>query len=290
MLEIRMRVKDKGAPYVVFVLQELERMNKILGMMRAQLNELALGLSGKLNISDAMDKLITAMFMNQVPPVWLKACGQIGPTGTYNRKTLSSWFADLKLRWAQLEEWSAPTKPVEDLPPSVWIAGCFNPMGFVTATLQVTARAESLSLDQMRVHIEVTDVQDTSTVESQSEAGAQSHGFYMENARWDVNAPGTVDQLELDGIVPTNAVSSAKGSIADSFPKVLYCYMPMLHLTARTVDKAVPADTVTKGRFICPFYTTTVRGPTFVFSGPLRTNIHPNKWILSGAALVMQPD
>merc|ERR1719453_290645 len=53
MIEIRLRIKDKGSPYVVFVLQELERMNKILGMMRTQLNELALGLSGALNISDA---------------------------------------------------------------------------------------------------------------------------------------------------------------------------------------------------------------------------------------------
>lgn len=44
------------------------------------------------------------------------------------------------------------------------------------------------------------------------------------------------------------------------------------------------------GRYICPFYSTTVRGPTFVFAGPLRTAVDPNKWILSGAALVMQPD
>ena len=46
----------------------------------------------------------------------------------------------------------------------------------------------------------------------------------------------------------------------------------------------------TDGRFICPFYTTTVRGPTFVFAGPVRTNVNPNKWILAGACLVMQPD
>merc|ERR1719446_398286 len=117
LLEIRNRIKDKGAPYVVFVLGEIERMNKILSSMRAQLNELALGLSGALNISDAMDALITAMFMNQVPPNWLKTCGQIGPTGTYNRKSLSSWFADLQMRWEQLEVWSSPTKPVEELPP-----------------------------------------------------------------------------------------------------------------------------------------------------------------------------
>jgi len=237
-----------------------------------------------------MDKLITAMFMNQVPPIWLKTCGQIGPTGSYNRKTLSSWYADLKLRWAQLEVWSAPTKPVEDCPPSVWMAGCFNPMGYATATLQVTSRAKGLSLDQMRIHIEVTDVVDTSEVESQPAEGAHIHGFFMENARWDTEAPGTTDMLEDDGTVPIDPVSSAKGSCVDSRPKELYPVMPMLHLLGRIVDVSVPQERVTKGRFICPFYTTTVRGPTFVFAGPLRTNVHPNKWILAGACLVMQPD
>merc|ERR1719160_1747670 len=110
-------------------MQEIERMNKIVGPIRSQLTELALGLSGALNISDSMDALITSMSMNMVLPNWLKTCGQIGPTGTYNRKTLASWYADLQLRWAQLEEWSAPTKPVETCPPSVWIAGLFNSMG-----------------------------------------------------------------------------------------------------------------------------------------------------------------
>jgi len=265
-------------------------MNKICALMRTQLNELALGLSGALNISDSMDALINAMNMNAVPPIWLKTCGQIGPTGTYNRKSLSSWYADLKLRWAQLEDWSAPTKPVEDCPPSVWIAGCFNPMGYVTATLQVTARAEGLSLDQMKVNIECTDVYDTTTVESQPESGANIHGFFMENARWDPDAPGTKDMLELEGKVPVDEAASTRGSCVDSRPKELYPVMPMIRLTGRTVDTAVPQERVTAGRYICPFYSTTIRGPTFIFAGPLRTNVHPNKWVLAGACLVMQPD
>jgi len=296
MLEIRNRVKDKGAPYVVFLLGELERMNKILSAMRMQLNELALGLSGALNISDSMDALITAMFMNMVPPNWLKTCGQIGPTGTYNRKNLSAWYSDLTLRWGQLEKWSDASKPVEDLPPSVWIAGCFNPMGFVTATLQVTARAQKLSLDQMRVHIECTssyaaEGHNTEGVDCQPESGgAHIHGFFMENSRWDSEATGCKDELELAGTVPVHEECSQKGSIVDSKPKELYPVMPMLHLTGRTVDNAVPETHVTEGRFVCPFYTTTVRGPTFVFAGPIRSNCDPKKWIICGSCLVMQPD
>lgn len=289
MVEIRLRIKEKGSPYVVFVLQELERMNKIVGAMRTQLNELALGLSGALNISDAMDALITCLFMNQVPPNWLKTCGQIGPTGSYNRKTLGSWFADLKLRWAQLEDWAAPTKPLETLPPSVWISGCFNPMGFVTASMQVTARINAYSLDQMRVHVEVTDVVDTTTVESQPDAGVHIHGLFFENARWDPHEPCFPDELE-EGLGITEV---GPGSINDSKPKELYPIVPMIHLTARTADKAFDSLDVmrtSKGRYICPFYTTTVRGPTFIFAGPVRTSRPANSWILSGAAMVMQPD
>ena len=87
--------------------RDLERMNKICTQIRSRLNELALGLSGALNISDAMDTLITCLFMNQVPPGWLKTCGQMGPTGTYNKKTLSAWFADLVLRHKQFATWSS---------------------------------------------------------------------------------------------------------------------------------------------------------------------------------------
>merc|ERR1711988_200551 len=181
---------------------------------------------------------------------------------------------------------ASPAKPVEVLPPSVWISGCFNPMGFVTASMQVTARANAFSLDQMRVHCEVTDVMDIASVESQPEAGVYIHGLFMENARWDSEAPGVPDELEEN----QGITSVDPGSIVDSKPKELYPVMPMIHLTARVVDDAVPQDIKVKGRYICPFYTTTVRGPTFVFAGPLRSNVDPNKWILAGAALVMQPD
>lgn len=246
-------------------------MNKILGAMRVQLNELALGLAGALNISDAMDALITAMFMNLVPPNWLKTCGQIGPTGSYNKKNLSSWYADLQLRWQQLEEWSSPATPLEDPPPSVWIAGCFNPMGFLTAMTQVTARAKGYSLDAMRVHSEVMTtslkmgvwVDGESEITSQPEDGTFIHGFFMEGARWSVE----------------------ENAIADSFPKDLYPWMPVIHFTG------IPAsEVIEEGRYVCPMYTTTVRGPTHVLPAPLRTLVHPNKWILASVCLVMQPD
>lgn len=238
-------------------------MNKICGAIRAQLTELELGLSGALNISDAMDALISALFLNQVPPGWLKICGQIGPTGSYNRKNMDSWWSDLQLRWRQLEDWSAPTKPVEKLPPSVWLPGTFNPMGYVTACMQVTARANSFSLDSMRVQMDVTKVTDHTTVEDQPESGTYVHGLYLEGARWDME----------------------ENTLADSKPKDLYPVMPVIHIIPVTVEQVK-----TEGTYDCPIFMTTIHGPTFIFSGPLRTIVDHKKWILAGVSLVLQPD
>lgn len=110
----------------------------------------------------------------------------------------------------------------------------------------------------------MTDVYDVSTVDEQPEVGTYVHGFFMEGARWD----------------------DATKAIGDSKPKELYPTMPMMHIIAITVDKVDHSE----GVYDCPFYTTTIRGPTFVLSGPLRTIDPPKKWVLAAVALVMQPD
>ena len=229
--------------------------------MRSQLAELELGLSGALNISDSMDALISALFINQVPPAWLKICGQIGPTGSYNRRSLSVWWADLQLRWKQLENWAGTHKPLEELPPSVWLPGTFNPMGFVTASMQVTARQNGYSLDSMRVQMDVTDVMNAETVEAQPESGVYINGLFMEGARWSIE----------------------DNCIVESLPKQLFAQMPVVHVVSCTVDKVKTEDVYT-----CPIFMTTIHGPTFVFAGPLRTTVDHKKWVLAGVSLVMQ--
>eukprot|EP00326_Haptolina_ericina_P033955 CAMPEP_0181237030 /NCGR_PEP_ID=MMETSP1096-20121128/38526_1 /TAXON_ID=156174 ORGANISM="Chrysochromulina ericina, Strain CCMP281" /NCGR_SAMPLE_ID=MMETSP1096 /ASSEMBLY_ACC=CAM_ASM_000453 /LENGTH=717 /DNA_ID=CAMNT_0023332319 /DNA_START=18 /DNA_END=2171 /DNA_ORIENTATION=+ len=258
MLDIRAKVPNL-TPYIVCGLQELERANSVVSEMRRALAELELGLAGSLNISDVMDALISDLALNKVPNLWLKLCGQVGPTGAYNRKALGSWFTDLLLRLKQLKEWSNDALV---LPKSIWIAGLFNPMGYVTACMQVTARAKGLPLDSMTVHTEVTEFE-PSQVSGQPDEGTYVHGLYMEGARWD----------------KTNNV------ITDSLPKELHPSIPVLHIMGVTED-----EVVTKGVYICPVYTTTIRGPTLTFNAPLRTDRPSHTWILAAVALLMQPD
>lgn len=42
------------------------------------------------------------------------------------------------------------------VPPSVWLAGFFNPQSFLTAIMQSTARKSELPLDQMCLQCDVT--------------------------------------------------------------------------------------------------------------------------------------
>ena len=59
----------------------------------------------------------------------------------------------------------------------------------------------------------------------------------------------------------------------------------MLHIIGVTQE-----EKVTTGRYMCPVYTTTIRGPTFIFVAPLKTDVAMHKWILAAVCLLMQPD
>ena len=260
MLDVRAKITEY-TPYVICGLQELEKINAVLIEMDRALSELELGLAGSLNISDVMDAMIVNLSMNSVPPLWLKMCAQIGPTGTYNRKNLANWFLDLLLRVKQLKVWSDQAMA---LPPSIWLPGMFNPMGYITACLQTTARAQKLPLDAMRIHTEMIP-KTFEQVDAQPATGTYVHGMYMEGARWD----------------------TANNCIADSLPKVLHPTVPVMHIIGVTADKLV-----TEGVYQCPVYSTTIRGPTHVFPAPMRIapGEKPSKWILAAVCLLFQPD
>ena len=109
MFEIRSNIKEK-TPYVLVVLQEVERMNTLLSEVRRSLIELDLGLQGALNMSPAMEELQVSLFTGSVPPGWRKVAYA-------SLKNLVGWWADVKDRVGQLRDWSDTL----ELPRSVWI-------------------------------------------------------------------------------------------------------------------------------------------------------------------------
>ena len=90
-----------------------------------------------------MDNLAKSLILNRVPGIWEKKAYP-------SKKPLSAWFDDLIQRITQLTEWTKEEKI--EIPKSIWISGLFNPMSFLTAIMQVTARAKGLPLDDVRFY------------------------------------------------------------------------------------------------------------------------------------------
>jgi len=251
MIELDMKVTERD-PYTNVVLQECERMNKLLSEMRRSLAELKLGLEGALNMSDAMEALLSSLKLGRVPSNWASNAFD-------SLKPLGPWFADLLLRITQLVEWTAEFKT----PCSVWISGLFNPMAYITAILQTTARRNMQSLDKMEVWTDVTNVLDVSTITESAPEGRYIHGCCMEGARWDIK----------------------KSCVVESVAKDLHPAMPVINVVGKVYE-----DVDKTGIFDCPVYITTLRGPTFTFVATLKTQDAVNKWVLAGVAIMMSDD
>ena len=197
MLEINSRVTEKS-PYVVVCLQECDRMNMLLSEIHRSLNELKLGLQGALNISESMERLGSSLFIDRVPDSW-------SAVAYPSMKLLAAWFLNLQERVAQLTTWSASLTA----PPCLWISGLFNPMSFLTAVMQVTAREHNYPLDHMALETDITTVTDPSTL-SYPEVGAYVSGLFLQGARWDVK----------------------RSVLADSILKELHPALPVVHARA----------------------------------------------------------
>merc|ERR1712166_325981 len=230
MIEMDARAKDRN-PYVVVCLQECERMNTLTGTIKLSLEELNAGLLGQLNMTDDMEVLATSLYLNKVPDLWVKYA-------YFSQKNLMYWFEDLLLRIMQLDEYSEElTRPV-----SLWISGLFNPMSYLTAIMQVTSRETGLPLDNMTLRTDVLNIRDQKELQEHAEAGAYVHGFFLEGAGWELGR------------------GQDQGNLCEMILKELHPELPVLHVTS--IDAA---DLVTEGFYLCPAYSTTLRGGTFVF-------------------------
>jgi dynein heavy chain len=85
---------------------------------------------------------------------------------------LSDWYVDLILRIEQLHKWQETLI----MPNSIWLGGFFNPMAFVTAVMQVTARKKMWALDNVTISTSVTSLA-PEQCEKQPDEGAYVHGM-----------------------------------------------------------------------------------------------------------------
>lgn len=154
-------------------------MNILLNEIRSSLNDLDAGLRGALNITDAMETLSMQLSLNIVPTFWEKYAYA-------SKKPLLNWFDDMRERQEQLVRWSEAL----ETPSVVWISALFNPMSYLTAIMQVTARGAGLPLDGMCLVSEVLNTKDRAEFPEFAEFGAYIYGFFLEGASWELGRGG----------------------------------------------------------------------------------------------------
>jgi dynein heavy chain len=278
-------LKELTAPYVIVCLQECTRMNTLLDSMRKTLIELDKGLKGQLNMSQGMEDLATAFTLNQVPgrnPFSLVSWEKLA---WWSNKGLQTWFADLLLRYQQLEDWvNADLK----LPFSIWLPGLFNPTSFLTAVMQVTGRSNQYPLDKMTVITHVSTMSKPDAITEYPTDGAFVHGMCMQGARWAVGDDAS-DSTYTEGI------TECGGFIMDSRLKELLPMMPVVYVKAVLTKPHWEPSAVgylqhDPNIYDCPVYVTSGRGPTYVFLATLTSKTAVSKWTLAAVALLMQDD
>jgi dynein heavy chain, axonemal len=99
------------------LLQEMERFNNLLNVIRNSLDMLQKAIKGFVVMSSELDQMYTAFLNNQLPQNWKKVSYP-------SLKPLGSWYLDLLERVKFMDNWL-----MNDNPPAYWLSGFFFPQG-----------------------------------------------------------------------------------------------------------------------------------------------------------------
>ncbi|XP_055386175.1 dynein axonemal heavy chain 8 [Condylostylus longicornis] len=248
--EVKERLKLMGAlnSLNIFLKQEIDRMQKVIVLVKKMLKDILLALEGTIIMSEQLQDAVDNIFNARVPISWRKV--------SWASSTLGFWFTEVINRYTQFYNWAFVGRPI-----TFWMSGFFNPQGFLTAMKQEVARAhKGWALDQIAMMNEVTKLFEEEYKKPPKE-GVYIHGMYLDGAGWDIRSAKLVEQ--------TN--------------KVLYVLMPVVWVYA-TDNLAAAID---PKAYRCPVYKKLSRTDlNYIAPLLLLTNKEPEHWTLRGVALL----
>ncbi|XP_035827717.1 dynein heavy chain 8, axonemal, partial [Aplysia californica] len=245
--DVKSRLKAMGIlqPLNIFLRQEIDRMQKVITLVRVTLSDLKLAIDGTIimseNLRDALDNLFDA----RVPKRWIRF--------SWQSSTIGFWFTELLERNDQFHSWI-----FEGRPNIFWMTGFFNPQGFLTAMRQEVTRAhKGWALDSVTLHNDVLK-QYKEEINTSPPEGVYIYGLFLDGAGWE-----------------------RRGSrLSESHPKVLFVQLPVVHMYA--INSTAPKD---PKLYQCPVYKKPCRTDlTFITVVLMKTNQSPDHWILRGVA------
>ncbi|XP_038567842.1 dynein heavy chain 5, axonemal [Micropterus salmoides] len=246
--EVRERLQKMGPfqPMNIFLRQEIDRMKRVIVLVRNTLTDLKLAIDGTIIMSENLRDALDCMYDARIPARWKKA--------SWASSTLGFWFTELLERNRQFQAWI-----FEGRPNCFWMTGFFNPQGFLTAMRQEITRAnKGWALDRMVLCNEVTRWMKDDVTQPPAE-GVYVYGLYLEGAGWDRR--------------------SCK--LIDSKPKVLFEMMPVIRMYAEN-NGAKDSRLYSCPIYKKPVRT----DMNYIAAVALKTSLPPEYWILRGVALL----
>lgn len=139
--DIASKMTDDRGPYQNVFLQECEVMNVLINEILRSLQEIELSFKGELTMTEKMEQLMDAIYLDKVPATWAKLAFP-------STRGLGSWLDNLKHRLDQLNIWKEdPTR----VPTVIFLNRLFNPQSFLTAIKQVYARERQQELNRLYI-------------------------------------------------------------------------------------------------------------------------------------------
>jgi len=126
----------KNIPLNVFLFQEIQRLQNVLGIVRTTMTNMVLAIDGQIIMTPLLVDCIAAVGDFRVPKNF-----QYDPTGveiSWLTPSLAGWLKGLGDRHWQLNGWL--TSQNRERPASFWLTGFFNPQGFLTSMKQEVTR------------------------------------------------------------------------------------------------------------------------------------------------------
>uniref|UniRef100_A0A8C6VE80 Dynein axonemal heavy chain 5 n=1 Tax=Naja naja TaxID=35670 RepID=A0A8C6VE80_NAJNA len=246
--EVKERLQQMGPfqPMNIFLRQEIDRMQRIIALVRNTLTDLKLAIDGTIIMNENLRDALDCMYDARIPERWRKA--------SWASSTLGFWFTELLERNRQFHSWI-----FEKRPNCFWMTGFFNPQGFLTAMRQEITRAnKGWALDSVVLCSEVTKWMNDDISTPPSE-GVYVYGLYLEGAGWD----------------------KRNMKLIESKPKVLFEPMPVIRIYAEnntSKDPRLYSCPIYKK----PLRTDL----NYIAAVDLRSTQPPEHWILRGVALL----
>jgi len=265
------KLEDKGfgAPLNIFLFQELQRLQNIIGIVRSNLHNVASAIDGTVVMTTDLLEDLHSIFDSRVPKRWTydASFAEI----SWLLPSIGGWFTGLLDRHAQLNNWLENGRREMR---SYWITGFTNAQGFLTAIKQEVTRQhkkDQWALDDVATHTDVL-TGDPERIKDMPEEGQNIHGLFIEGARW----------------------NRGEGKLDESEPKKLFVPMPVIYVTAMTLKdvKNQGASYGPHGPYNAAVYKYPRRNDRYlIFRLLLKTTTeHPFHWRLRGVCLVAQVD